>query len=74
MNWVCFQVLDENDRARILGPYSKVQEWIENTKNATKLHFDDVHGVLYRAKVKLQKQRENALSQPSLKVALQSKM
>ncbi|KAJ8430852.1 hypothetical protein Cgig2_003782 [Carnegiea gigantea] len=68
------EVLDENDRARILGPYSKVQEWIENTKNATKLHFDDVHGVLYRAKVKLRTQRENAQSQPSLKAALQSKM
>jgi len=60
VNLNCFQVLDDKDRARILNPYSKVQEWIAATKNATQPHFDDVHGILYRAKAKFQKQRQNA--------------
>lgn len=68
------EVLDEKDRARILSPYKKVQEWIEATKNATKPHFDDVHGVLFRAKVKFQKQRDNAQTQPGFKFAFQSKI
>ncbi|XP_021735851.1 glutathione S-transferase T1-like [Chenopodium quinoa] len=59
-------VLDEKDRARILSPYKKVQEWIEATKASTQPHFDDVHGILYKAKIKFQKQREIA--------TLQSKM
>jgi len=74
INTIWLQVLDEKDRVRILSPYSKVQEWIENTKIATKTHFDDVHAVLYRAKARLQKQRENAQSQPSSKAALRSKI
>lgn len=53
------EVLDE-DRARILSPYKKVQAWIEATKASTQPHFDDVHGILFRAKAKFQKQREKA--------------
>ncbi|XP_021754089.1 glutathione S-transferase T1-like [Chenopodium quinoa] len=52
------EVLDEKDRARILSPYKKIQKWIEATKASTQPHFDDVHGILYRAKIKIQKQRE----------------
>ncbi|KAI5436917.1 hypothetical protein KIW84_023154 [Lathyrus oleraceus] len=33
-------ISDEKDHDRIIGPYKKVQEWIESTKNATKPHFD----------------------------------
>ncbi|XWS48937.1 hypothetical protein CRYUN_Cryun13aG0120000 [Craigia yunnanensis] len=51
------EVLDEKDRNRILGPHKKVQQWIENTRNATQPHFDEVHKILMKAKEKLQNQR-----------------
>lgn len=47
------QLLDEKDHDRILGPYKKVQQWIESTKNATKPHFHEVHNVLYKLKLRL---------------------
>ncbi|KAG6782771.1 glutathione S-transferase T1-like [Populus alba x Populus x berolinensis] len=49
---------DETDRNRILGPHKKIQQWIEDTKSATKPHFDEVHQTLFAAKVKLQMQRK----------------
>jgi glutathione S-transferase len=52
------QFTDETDRNRILGPHKKIQQWIEDTKNATKPHFDEVHQALVAAKVKLQMQRK----------------
>ncbi|XAR55059.1 Glutathione transferase [Bertholletia excelsa] len=51
------EVLDEKDHDRILGPYKKVQQWIEDTKHATRPHFDEIHGVIFKVKEKLQKQR-----------------
>ncbi|KAL5551658.1 hypothetical protein UlMin_001834 [Ulmus minor] len=51
------QLVDEKDRERILGPHKKIMEWIENTKNATKPHFDEVSERLYQVKAMLQKQR-----------------
>ncbi|KAJ4712104.1 Glutathione S-transferase protein [Melia azedarach] len=51
------EVLDEKDRTRLLGPHKKVQQWIEDTKNATRPHFDEVHKALFRVKERLQKQR-----------------
>ncbi|XP_057978345.1 glutathione S-transferase T1 [Malania oleifera] len=71
------EILDEKDRNRILGPYKKVQQWIVNTKNATRPHFDEVHAVLFKVKEKLQKQRlagENIGTGSSQKKALPSKM
>ncbi|XP_057250875.1 glutathione S-transferase T1 isoform X2 [Beta vulgaris subsp. vulgaris] len=68
------EVLDEKDRARILNPYKKVRAWIEATKVATHPHFDDVHGVLFRAKAKFQKQRERDLTAASSNARLHSKM
>ncbi|KDP36315.1 hypothetical protein JCGZ_09530 [Jatropha curcas] len=50
------ELLDEKDRNRILGPYRKVQRWIENTRNATRPHFDEMHQVLFEFKADLQKQ------------------
>ncbi|CAK7335522.1 unnamed protein product [Dovyalis caffra] len=50
------EFVDETDRTRILGPYKKVQQWVEDTKNATKPHFDEVHQTLFGAVAKLQKQ------------------
>uniref|UniRef100_A0A2C9WBR6 glutathione transferase n=1 Tax=Manihot esculenta TaxID=3983 RepID=A0A2C9WBR6_MANES len=50
------ELLDENDRNRILGPYKKVQQWIENTKNAINPQFDELHGALYHLSATLRKQ------------------
>ncbi|KAE8683897.1 Glutathione S-transferase T1 [Hibiscus syriacus] len=54
------EVLDEKERARLLGPHKKIQQWIEITRNATSPHFDEVHKVLMKAKEKLQNQRLKA--------------
>ncbi|KAI5383718.1 Glutathione S-transferase T1, variant 2 [Lathyrus oleraceus] len=53
------QLLDEKDHDRIIGPYKKVQQWIESTKNATKPHFDEVHNVLYKLKARLSAQQSS---------------
>ncbi|KAL8170648.1 hypothetical protein V2J09_022452 [Rumex salicifolius] len=36
------QLLDEKEQARLLGPYKKVQKWIEDVKNATNPHFENL--------------------------------
>ncbi|XP_054814490.1 glutathione S-transferase T1-like isoform X3 [Prosopis cineraria] len=51
------EVLDEKDRSRILTPYKKVLQWIEDTRTATNPHFDVVHNILFKAKRKFQEQR-----------------
>lgn len=51
------EVLDEKDRDRILFPYKKVLQWIEDTRTATNPLFEEVHNILYRAKKKFQQQR-----------------
>ena len=70
--------MDENDRSRILGPHKKVQQWIEDTRNATKPHFDEVHTILFKAKTKFQVQRslrENSEREESrIRKALPSRM
>ncbi|PKI45507.1 hypothetical protein CRG98_034098 [Punica granatum] len=63
------EVLDEEDRDRILGPHKKVQQWIESTRNATQPHFDEVHKVLIKVRTLLQAQRS-----ASGKTPLASKM
>ncbi|XP_040990384.1 glutathione S-transferase T1-like isoform X2 [Juglans microcarpa x Juglans regia] len=70
------EVLDEKDHSRILGPHKKVQQWIEDTRNATRPHFDEVHTILYKAKSKLAVQRSvraNSETEPSIR-KLPSKM
>lgn len=47
------QLADEKDRERILGPHKRVMKWIDDTKNAARPHFDEVHSVLFEAKEKL---------------------
>ena len=54
--------MDEKDRVRILEPHKKVQQWIEDTKNATSPQFDEVHEVLFKAKAIFQEQREKSES------------
>ncbi|XP_031255948.1 glutathione S-transferase T1-like [Pistacia vera] len=71
------EVVDEKDRTRILGPHKKVQQWIENTKNATRPHFDEVHKILFKVKERLQQQQSVAAisdNTSSTKTTLHSKM
>ncbi|WCJ26262.1 Glutathione S-transferase T1 [Euphorbia peplus] len=71
------ELVDEEDRNRILGPHNKVKQWIEDTRNATRPHFDEVHKILFKAKARLEKQRQTGSeseTQSSFKTALHSKM
>ncbi|CAI9094027.1 OLC1v1029670C1 [Oldenlandia corymbosa var. corymbosa] len=59
LSFVCeimqLEVLDEEIRSRILGPHKKVLKWIDDTKNATQPHFDEIHTILLKVKEKLKK-------------------
>lgn len=69
--------MDEKDRSRILGPHKKVQQWIVDTRNATRPHFDEVHTILSKVKAILEKQRSlgsNGEKKSSTKMAPHSKM
>ncbi|KAE8055317.1 hypothetical protein FH972_012164 [Carpinus fangiana] len=71
------ELLDEKDHSRILGPHKKVQQWIEDTRNATRPHFDEAHDMLYKAKAKFQLLRSvaaNGERESSIKKVLLSKM
>ncbi|XP_059277729.1 glutathione S-transferase T1-like [Lycium ferocissimum] len=71
------EVVDEKDRERILGPFKRVQKWLDDTKSAMAPHFEEVHSILPEAKEKLQKRRNdggNRITQPSRKPDLLSKM
>ncbi|KAF5772406.1 putative glutathione transferase [Helianthus annuus] len=48
-------LLSEKDYDRILKPYKKVVQWIEDTKRATAPHFDEVHGILFKVQKRLRK-------------------
>ncbi|KAM0046158.1 putative glutathione transferase [Helianthus debilis subsp. tardiflorus] len=50
-----FQLLSEKDYDRILKPYKKVVQWIEDTRRATAPHFDEVHGILFKVQKRLRK-------------------
>ncbi|KAE8662029.1 putative phospholipid hydroperoxide glutathione peroxidase [Hibiscus syriacus] len=61
----------------LLGPHKKVQQWIENTRNATSPHFDEVHRVLVKVKEILQNRRLKAAKNEGgsdMKKALPSRM
>ncbi|XP_065858258.1 glutathione S-transferase T1-like [Euphorbia lathyris] len=49
------EFLEEDVRKRILEPFKKVQQWIEDTKNATNPHFDEVHETLFQARATMMK-------------------
>ncbi|KAJ4823223.1 hypothetical protein Tsubulata_004485 [Turnera subulata] len=53
---VC-ELMQLEDRNRILSPYKKVQQWMEDTREATQPHFDEVHRYLSEIKKRLQKKR-----------------
>ncbi|CAN4127387.1 unnamed protein product [Withania somnifera] len=72
-----FEVLDEKDRERIIGPYNRVLKWIDDTENAMEPHFQEVHVMLFKAKEKFHKQRYavgSSIPQSNRKLDLHSKM
>ncbi|KAJ0480079.1 putative glutathione transferase [Helianthus annuus] len=42
------QLLSKELRDRILSPYKKVLQWVEDTKSATAPHFEEIYGVLFK--------------------------
>ncbi|XP_010255416.1 PREDICTED: glutathione S-transferase T1 [Nelumbo nucifera] len=72
------ELLDEKDLDRILYPHKKIVQWIEDTRNATRPHFDEVHKILFRAKAKLHKLQQptggNYDTMSSIKAMLPSKL
>nr|GLL45186.1 glutathione S-transferase T1-like isoform X1 [Ipomoea trifida] len=61
------QVVDEKDHDRILSPFKKVLKWIEDVKEATAPHFEEVHTTLYNVKEMMKQQRSAAANLPSEK-------
>ncbi|WOL07177.1 glutathione S-transferase T1-like [Canna indica] len=53
------ELVNENDRERVLGPHPKILQWIENVKSATNPHFEEVHGILYKVKARLHSRLES---------------
>ncbi|XP_060207083.1 glutathione S-transferase T1-like [Lycium barbarum] len=71
------EVVDEKDRERILGPFKRVQKWLNDTKNAMAPHFEEVHSILAEVEEKLQKQRNaigSRITEAGRKPDLHSKM
>ncbi|XP_023752055.1 glutathione S-transferase T1 [Lactuca sativa] len=50
------QLLSDKDFDRILSPYKKVVEWIQDTISATAPHFHEVHGLLFKAQKRIRGQ------------------
>ncbi|VFR01878.1 unnamed protein product [Cuscuta campestris] len=46
------EILGKNGE-RILSPYKKIANWIDDTKEATAPHFHEVHSVLFKVKERL---------------------
>ena len=42
---------------QIIGPYKRVLNWIDDTKNDMEPHFQEVHVILFKAKQKFHNQR-----------------
>ncbi|XP_073298763.1 glutathione S-transferase T1 isoform X2 [Primulina huaijiensis] len=71
------EVVDKEDHDRILGPHERVLKWIDDTKNAMKPHFDEVHSILFKVKEKLKKKRSDEAKnkiESSKKTLVHSKM
>lgn len=64
------QFLSEKDRDRILNPYKKVLQWMEDTKSATAPHFDEVHGLLFKAQKKFRERMATESGKNELKSKL----
>ncbi|KAI3822209.1 hypothetical protein L1987_09795 [Smallanthus sonchifolius] len=64
------ELLSEKDYDRILSPYVKVIQWVEDTKSATAPHFDEVHELLFES----QKRFREQMATKSRKTQVKSKM
>ncbi|KAJ9555368.1 hypothetical protein OSB04_009982 [Centaurea solstitialis] len=62
------ELLSEEDRNRILSPYKKVVQWMEDTKSATAPHFDEVHRVLFQAQKGIRERMATQSGKTELKV------
>ncbi|EYU38357.1 hypothetical protein ABFS82_05G102200 [Erythranthe guttata] len=69
------ELVDEKDRERIMGPHPKVLKWIDDTKKATRPHFDEVHSILFKVKEKMKKlQSDGSVGESTRKTSPRSKM
>lgn len=41
------EIVSVEERNRMIGPYKKIQKWVERVKNATNPYFDEIHQLLY---------------------------
>ncbi|KAJ4950821.1 hypothetical protein NE237_027653 [Protea cynaroides] len=66
---VQLEILEEKDVNRLLGHHKKILQWIEDTRNAMKPHFDEVHKTLFKFKSGLHKQSsgQNYKTESSIK-------
>ncbi|XP_076897767.1 glutathione S-transferase T1-like isoform X1 [Bidens hawaiensis] len=64
------EFLSEADHDRILSPYKKVVKWMEDTKKATAPHFEEVHGILFKAQKKIRER----MATESVKNEVKSKL
>ncbi|KAJ4970233.1 hypothetical protein NE237_003332 [Protea cynaroides] len=62
------EVLNEKDINRFLGPHRKVLQWIEDMRNATNPHFDEIHKAVFEVKAKY-----NNVAESSIRAMLPSK-
>ena len=62
--------MSEKDYERILSPYKKVLQWIEDTKKATAPHFDEVHEFLFKAQKRIRERMETEFVKNELKSKL----
>lgn len=53
------QVLGEEICERILCPHKKVLKWIEDTRDATQPHFDEIHAIVFKVRKKLQQMQQS---------------
>ncbi|GAB2273936.1 hypothetical protein Dimus_008707 [Dionaea muscipula] len=58
------QMMDDDDYARIVSPFKKVHQWIENVKDATQPHFDDVFAVIFETIPHMKKARQASSAPP----------
>ncbi|XP_042481617.1 glutathione S-transferase T1-like [Macadamia integrifolia] len=70
------ELLDEKYINRLLGPRKKILQWIEDTRNATAPHFDELNTILFKAKSKFRGQSSGQKygTKSSIKAMLSSKM
>ncbi|PWA63766.1 glutathione S-transferase [Artemisia annua] len=64
------ELLSKKDHDRILSPYKKVLQWIEDTKSVTAPHFDEVHGILFKVQKRIRERKETQSGITEMKAKL----